>query len=79
MMNLDLCWATINLLKRYTDLNRPMAEMGRYYNFKYLSPMIAIIKIIHRDINVLLLLFSGSLQKSQKLSESITLHFLHSG
>jgi len=46
------CWATLNLLKKYSELSHTIEEIGRYYK-DYNVAMVSTIKVLSLDIRVL--------------------------
>lgn len=51
-MDAETCWATLNLLKKYSELGRAIEEIGRYYK-EYMVAMVCIIRVLSVDIKVM--------------------------
>jgi len=52
-MDLNQCWATLNILKKFVDLSPSVEEIGRYYFKEYAQAIVCLIKVINNDIQKL--------------------------
>ena len=52
-MNVHMCWATLNLLKKFAELGHVIVDIGRYYQ-EYVIAMVSTIRVLSFDIRVLL-------------------------
>ena len=68
-MNIELCWATLNLLRRYTDFAKVYEEFGRYYLEQYDALIVSMTKVLNYDLSVSNNLYSCSTRKQKHLSK----------